>query len=80
METVRKIQNSKLKTQNRKKSAFSITRCFVTLLFLSCSLSLFSQANYTTMQEAFAKSQEYEGRGNFADAIASLKTIYQEDS
>ena len=32
------------------------------------------------MQEAFAKSQEYEGRGNFADAIASLKTIYQEDS
>ncbi len=80
METVRKIQNSKLKTQNRKKSACSITRCFVTLLFLSCSLSLFSQANYTTMQEAFAKSQEYEGRGNFADAIASLKTIYQEDS
>jgi tetratricopeptide (TPR) repeat protein len=75
METVKKMQNSKLKTQN-----FSILRCFAIPLFLFSSYTLYSQANYTVLQEAFAKSQEYEGRGNFADAITTMKTVYQEDS
>jgi tetratricopeptide (TPR) repeat protein len=69
------IQNAKCKMQN-----FSLPRHLATSLFLLCSLTLFSQTSYTTLQEAFAKSQEYEGRGNFADAIATMKTIYQEDS
>ena len=51
-----------------------------TSLLLFLSLNLFSQTNYTALQEAFAKSQEYEGRGDFADAIATMKTVYQEDS
>ena len=67
MEIIKKIQN------------LSPLRLFVISLFLFTSLSLFSQTNYTTLQEVFAKSQEYEGRGNYADAIASMKTIYQED-
>jgi len=70
METVKNIQNSK----------FKIYRHFVISLLLLCSFTLFSQTNYTALQEAFSRSQEYEGRGNFADAISSMKSIYQEDS
>ena len=55
-------------------------RYVASLLFVVFSLSLFSQSNYTGLQEAFAKSQEYEGRGNFTDAISSMKKVYQEDS
>ena len=61
---------------------FAISPCrhFTISLFFFASLSLFSQTNYTILQEAFSKSQEYEKRGNFADAIATMKKIYQEDS
>jgi tetratricopeptide (TPR) repeat protein len=65
METVKKMQNAKY---------------FVTTLLLFFSLTLFSQTNYAVLQAAFAKSQEYEGRGNFAEAISSVKAVYQEDS
>jgi len=40
---------------------------------------LFSQTNYTVLQDAFSRSQEYEKRGNFSDAIATMKKIYEED-
>lgn len=77
METMNKKQKSEVKSQKLNNS---FSRLFaVSLLFIS-SLTLFSQTNYATLQAAFAKSQEYEGRGNFTDAIASIKTIYQEDS
>jgi tetratricopeptide (TPR) repeat protein len=49
-------------------------------LFLFLSQGLFSQTNYTTLREAFGKSQQYESRGNFTEAIAALKNVYQEDS
>jgi len=51
----------------------------ISLLFFS-SFTLFSQTNYAVLQEAFSKSQEYEKRGNFSDAIATMKTVYAEDS
>ncbi|MCX6304516.1 MAG: tetratricopeptide repeat protein [Bacteroidetes bacterium] len=43
-------------------------------------MSLFSQTNYPTLQDAFGKSHLYESRGNFTDAISVLKSVYQEDS
>ncbi len=55
-------------------------RHFTISLFLVCSFQVFSQNNYAPLQEAFAKSQEFEGRGNFSDAIATIKAVYQEDS
>jgi len=63
-------------SQNHRISPFcSLT---ITLLFF-LSLSLAGQ-NTAALQEAFAKSQEFESRGNFTEAISSMKTIYQEDS
>lgn len=44
------------------------------------SAGLFGQTNYTALQDAFSKSQAYESKGNFADAISSMKSVYQEDS
>jgi tetratricopeptide (TPR) repeat protein len=58
----------------------SLLRYITTSLLFFSSLTLFSQTNYTTLQEAFSKSQQYESRGNFTDAIAVMKTAYQEDS
>jgi tetratricopeptide (TPR) repeat protein len=75
METLRAIQNSKFKIQN-----FSPFHYFTISLFLLLSFPLFSQNNNTAQLEAFSRSQEYEGRGNFADAISTMKGIYQEDS
>lgn len=57
-----------------------IIRHFVISLLVFSSLSVFSQTNYTTLQEAFGKSHLYESKGNYNDAIAVLKTVYQEDS
>ena len=64
-------------SQSHKVSLFRYLA--ISLLFF-LSFSLFSQTNYTIQQEAFSRSQEYEKRGNFADAIATMKKIYQEDS
>jgi tetratricopeptide (TPR) repeat protein len=48
------------------------------LLFISfCS---FGQTSPTALQQAFSKSYQYEARGNFSDAIAAMKAVYQEDS
>jgi tetratricopeptide (TPR) repeat protein len=64
-----------LKSQN-----FSLFRYLATSLFIMSSLTLFSQTNNTALQDAFSKSYQYESRGNFSDAITTLKTVYQEDS
>jgi tetratricopeptide (TPR) repeat protein len=69
------MQNAKCKMQK-----FSLIRYLTVFLLFFSSLTLFSQINYTTLQESFSRSQEYEKRGNFADAIATMKKIYQEDS
>ncbi|MCX6280321.1 MAG: tetratricopeptide repeat protein [Bacteroidetes bacterium] len=55
-------------------------RCFAISLIFLCSFTLFSQTSSADLHAAFAKSQEYEGRGNFTEAIATMKKIYQEDS
>ena len=57
----------------------SLFRYFAISLFWICSLTVFSQTNYTVLQDAFSRSQEYEKRGNFSDAIATMKKIYEED-
>jgi tetratricopeptide (TPR) repeat protein len=75
METMNRIQNAKCNVQN-----FSLPRYLATLLLLFLSCTLFSQTSYTVIQEAFSKSQAYEARGNFGDAISSMKAVYQEDS
>lgn len=72
METIKKMQHATCNVQHAKY--------FTTTLLLFFSLTLFSQTNYSVLQAAFAKSQEYEGRGNFAEAISSVKAVYQEDS
>jgi tetratricopeptide (TPR) repeat protein len=53
---------------------------FAVLLFIFSSPTLFGQTNQAALQDAFSKSYQYEYRGNFADAISTLKTVYQEDS
>ena len=75
MEIITSSQKSEVKSQK-----FSLLRYLTASLLFFSALTLFSQTNYATLQEAFSKSQEYEGKGNFADAISSMKTIYQEDS
>jgi tetratricopeptide (TPR) repeat protein len=72
METLEKMQNATCKMQ--------LAKYFTTTLLLFFSLTLLSQNNYPVLQAAFAKSQEYEGRGNFAEAVTSIKAVYQEDS
>jgi len=64
----------------KSQKVFSFKRSLVTLLFLFYAFTVFSQTNYPIQQEAFAKSQAYESRGNFNDAIAEMKKVYQEDS
>ena len=49
-------------------------------LFLLFSLPLLSQTNYTAVQEAFAKSHEFENKGVYTEAVSALKKVYQEDS
>ena len=73
------ILNHNQKTKYNVQT-ISLFRYFAISLFLFSSLGLFSQTNYATLQAAFAKSQEYEGKGNFAEAITTMKTVYQEDS
>jgi tetratricopeptide (TPR) repeat protein len=58
----------------------SLSRYLAISLFLLFSGSLFSQANYAVLQDAFSKSYAYESRGNFTDAITTIKALYQEDS
>jgi len=75
METIENMTTEKLKTTD-----FSLFRYLAIALCLLCSVPMFCQTNSATLLEAFTKSQEYEGRGNFNEAIATMKKIYQEDS
>jgi tetratricopeptide (TPR) repeat protein len=42
--------------------------------------SSFGQVSYAVLQDAFSKSQAAEAKGNYAEAISCIKTVYQEDS
>ena len=52
-------------------------RYIATSLLLIFSLPIFAQTNYASLQDAFSKSYAYESRGNFMDAITTMKGIYQ---
>ena len=83
------VMFSKLKAISEKRlvrliypvrySLFAIRYSVILLLFFS-ALTLVGQTNYTALQDAFSKSYAYESRGNFTDAITTMKAIYQEDS
>ena len=60
--------------------ATSLSRYLFISILIGISSSLFGQTNQATLQDAFSKSYQYEYRGNFTDAITTLKTVYQEDS
>ena len=55
-------------------------RYFAISLLLILALPTFAQTDYPAQQAAFSKSYAYESRGNFTDAITTMKGIYQEDS
>jgi tetratricopeptide (TPR) repeat protein len=69
------VQNAESRTRN-----FTVLHSLIMMLFIFWSTSLFSQTDYPALQEAFRKSHLYESKGNFSEAIAVLKTVYQEDS
>lgn len=75
MDTINNLQNTKRNMQN-----LELFRSLTALVFIICSVTVNSQTSYIPLQEAFAKSQEYEAKGNYADAIATVKALYQEDS
>lgn len=67
-------------TSHKVTEIFSQFRHLAILLFLLTAFTTFGQTNYVLQQEAFSKSYAFESRGNFTDAITTLKGIYQEDS
>jgi tetratricopeptide (TPR) repeat protein len=58
----------------------SMLRNFAISLLVCLAYSLSGQTTQAGLQGAFSKSYQYEYRGNFTDAISSLKAVYQEDS
>jgi tetratricopeptide (TPR) repeat protein len=55
--------------------------CFLTIsLLLISSLGLFSQNNYSALQEAFSTSYGLEFKADYAGAISTLKGVYDEKS
>ena len=88
METVSTMQISNFKFQNAKTPvltkfrylAISLPRYLATSLLLLFFSPVFSQSPTAALQEAFSKSQLYESRGNFTDAVSVMKAAYQEDS
>lgn len=76
METVNKLSG------RRPQAMVKIYLKFVLLaLFQTGIISYsFSQSGYAALQEAFSKSYAYEQKGNYSEAVNSLKSVYQEDS
>ncbi len=74
-----KWRNGEIKNKIRSMK-FSPFHYFTISLFLIFSMPAFAQTDYATQQAAFSKSYEYESRGNFTEAVTTMKSIYQEDS
>lgn len=71
-----------METLSKSNPMFSRNQ-FIKIVFFALLLTfnnLIAQNNYTTVQDAFSRSMAYESKGNFADAISSVKAVYQEDS
>lgn len=62
-----------------KQSLFIFRRAMAVWLLL-IPVILMGQNSYAPVQDAFSTSQAYESRGNFNDAVAVMKKVYQEDS
>ena len=73
------IVNQKLKVKSQK-TGIAVLFFFVISILLVDTQGLVAQTNYIVQQEAFSKSYAFESRGNFSDAITTMKSIYQEDS
>jgi tetratricopeptide (TPR) repeat protein len=70
-----------METLSKNKSLFNRNHSVAFIMILMSVFGhLTAQNNYTALQEAFSKSMAYESKGNFADAISTIKAIYQEDS
>jgi tetratricopeptide (TPR) repeat protein len=74
METITKNQLSGFNVQT------ILVRTLITTSLVLMSFFSLQAQDYHVLQDAFSKSHAYEARGNFADAIASLKKVYLEDS
>lgn len=74
METITKNQLSGFNVQT------ILVRTLITTSLVLMSFFSLQAQDYQVLQDAFSKSHAYEARGNFADAIASLKKVYLEDS
>jgi len=59
---------------------YHASRTALLVVFTLSAFTGFTQGNYAAQQDAFNKSYGFEYRGNFTDAIAAMKTVYQEDS
>ena len=89
---VREEDRDKVRNKNRENfcvprltvhgSRFTahVPRATLLILFTVIAFSGFSQISNSALQEGFSKSYAFESRGNFTDAITSMKSIYQEDS
>lgn len=80
METIKKIQQTGAISLKSGKSTISLLRYLAISLFFISFIHSAKAQDYQVLQDAFSKSHAYEARGNFADAIASLKKVYLEDS
>ena len=74
METIKKTTPAYFSSLSTRLVAAAL------LLLIPFASPLFGQATKNPVLEAFSKSQQFESRGNFTDAISVMKTIYQEDS
>lgn len=52
----------------------------IVLLLIMMGLGLFAQNNYNNLIAAFSESYSYEAAGNYQQAIASMKKVYDEKS
>jgi tetratricopeptide (TPR) repeat protein len=80
METIKKSQQTGAISLKSGKSTISLLRYLAISLFFISFIHSAKAQDYQVLQDAFSKSHAYEARGNFADAIASLKKVYLEDS
>lgn len=80
METIKKSQQTGAISLKSGKYTISLLRCLAISLFFISFIHSAKAQDYQVLQDAFSKSHAYEARGNFADAIASLKKVYLEDS
>ena len=61
------------------KKSIVLTTALILVLLFTARMAI-AQANAKSLQDAFKSSYSWEFKGNYADAIASLKAVYDENS